>query len=41
MANFRKDSLKFDRMNYDIWKEKMKTNFLCMGVGYWLITRTT
>ena len=39
MENFRKESLIFDGVNYDSWKEKMKTNFLCMGLGYWLITK--
>ena len=40
MANlFRKDSLKFDGTNYDSWKDKMKTHLLCMGPGYWLITK--
>ena len=36
---FRKDSLKFDRTNYDRWKEKMKTHLLCMGLGYWILTK--
>ena len=41
MANmFRKDSLKFDGTNYDSWKEKMKTHLLCMGLGYWILTKS-
>ena len=40
MENFRNKSLKFDGINYDSWKEKMKTHLLCMGSGYWLIIKT-
>ena len=36
---FKKDSLKFDGTNYDSWKEKMKTHLLCMGLGYWILTK--
>ena len=36
---FKKDSPRFDRANYDSWKEKMKTHLLCMGPGYWLLTK--
>ena len=36
---FRKDSPGFDGANYDSWKEKMKTHLLCMGLGYWLLTK--
>ena len=36
---FRKDSLKFDGKNYDSWKEKKKTHLLCMGMGYWILTK--
>ena len=39
MASFRKESLRYDGVNCDSWKEKMKTHFLCMGLGYWLITK--
>lgn len=39
VSHFRKDSPKFDGVNYDSWKEKMKTHLLCMGPGYWLITK--
>ena len=35
----RKDSLKFDGTNYDIQKEKMKSHLLCMGLGYWILTK--
>lgn len=38
-GHFRKESPKFDGVNYDSWKEKTKTHFLCMGPGYWLMTR--
>ena len=38
MASFRKESPKFDGVNYDSWKEKMKVHLLCLGPGYWLIT---
>ena len=34
-----KYSLKFYGKNYDSWKEKMKTYFLCMGLGYWILTK--
>ena len=37
--SFRKDSPKFDGVNYDSWKENMKTHFLCMALGYWMITK--
>ena len=37
---FRKDNLRFDGANYDSWKEKMKTHLLCMGLGYWLLTKS-
>ena len=36
---FKKESSKFDGTNYDSWKDKMKTHLLCMGPGYWLITK--
>ena len=36
---FRKDSPKFDGTNYDRWKDKKKTHLLCMGPGYWLVTK--
>lgn len=39
VRNFRKNSLKFDGTNYGYWKEKIKTHFLCIGLGYWLITK--
>ena len=38
---FRKDSMKFDRTNYDSWKENMKTHFLCGGPRYWILKKTT
>ena len=37
---FRKYSLKFYGINYDNWKEKMKTHMLCMGPGYWILTKS-
>ena len=39
MNIFRKDSPRFDGANYDDWKEKMKTHLLCMGLGYWILTK--
>ena len=36
---FRKNSPKFDGTNYDSWMDKMKTRLLCMGPGYWLLTK--
>lgn len=36
-GHFRKESPKFDGVNYDSWKDKMKKHLLCMGPGYWLI----
>ena len=38
---FREKSLKFDGTNYDSWTDKMRTHLLCMGLGYWLITKAT
>lgn len=40
MNLFRKDSPRLDGANYDSWKEKMKTHLLCMGSGYWLLTKS-
>ena len=37
---FRKGGPKFDATNYDSWKEKMKTHLLCMGLGYWILTKS-
>ena len=37
---FKKDSLNFDGRNYDSWKENMKTHLLCMGLGYWILTKS-
>ena len=37
---FKKDSLKFDGTNYDSQKDKVKTHLLCMGLGYWLLTKS-
>ena len=37
--HFRKESLKIDGVNYDSWKQKMKSHLLCMGPGYWLIIK--
>ena len=39
MEAFIKESSRFYGINYDNQKEKMKTHFLCMGLGYWLITK--
>ena len=39
MNIFKKDSPRFDGANYDSWKEKMKTRLLCMGLGYWILTK--
>ena len=36
---FRKESPRFDGTNYDNQKDKMKTHLLCMGPGYWLVTK--
>ena len=38
---FRKESPKFDGTNYDNWKDKMKTHLLCMGPGYWHVTKVS
>ena len=38
---FRKESPRFDGTNYDSWKDKMKTHLLCMGLGYWLVNKTS
>ena len=37
---FRKDTPRFDGAKYDSWKEKMKTCLLCMGLGYWILTKS-
>lgn len=39
MNMFRKDSPKFDGINYGSQKEKMKTHLLCMGLRYWILTK--
>ena len=36
---FKKDSHRFDGVNYDSWKENMKTNLLCMGPEYWFLMK--
>ena len=36
---FRKDSPRFYGIKYDSWKEKMNTHLLCMGLGYWILTK--
>ena len=42
MANmFRKESPKFNGTNYESQKDKMKTHVLCMGLGYWLVTKAS
>ena len=38
---FTKDSPKFDGKNYDSWKGKMKTHLLCMGPGFWILTKSS
>ena len=38
---FRKESPKFDGTNFDSWKDKIKTHLLCMGLGYWLVTKVS
>ena len=37
---FKKESPKFNGTNYDSQKDKMKTHLLCIGLGYWLVTKT-
>ena len=37
---FRKDSPRFYGVNYDRWKEKMKTHFLYVGSSYWILTKS-
>ena len=37
---FRKDSLKFDGINYYSWKEKIKIHLFGMGPRYWILTKT-
>ena len=41
MNLFRMESPKFDGTNYDSLNDKMKTHLLCMGPGYWLVTKTS
>ena len=38
---FIKKNPRFDGINYDSWKDKMKTHILCMGPGYWLVTKAS
>ena len=38
MVAFKKESLKFDGINYDSWKEKMKTHMLCIDPKLWQVT---
>ena len=37
---FRKDSPRFYGANNESWKEKMKTHLLCMGLRYWILTKS-
>lgn len=39
IGHFRLENPKFDGVNYDNWKEKMKNHLLCMGTRYWLMTK--
>lgn len=40
MAGYlRKEIPMFDGLNYDKWKEKIKTHFLYMGTWYWTMTQ--
>ena len=41
MNPFKMESPRFNGTNYDSWKDKMKTHLLCMGLGYWLVTKTS
>ena len=38
-SHFIKDSPKFDGVNNDMWKEKIKRHLLCMGLGYSILTK--
>ena len=38
---FRKESPRFDGTNHNSWKDKIKTHPLWMGLGYWLVTKTS
>lgn len=38
-SHFKIVNPKFHGVNYDSWKEKMKTCFLCMGPRYWLMRK--
>ena len=38
-SQFKKDSLKFDRFNYDNCEERMMTYLLCISLGYQLVTK--
>ena len=37
----KKESPRFDGTNYDSQKDKIKTHLLCMGPGYWLLTKVS
>jgi len=38
--SYKKDSLKFDGTNFNLWKGCMKCHLKCMGMAYWTIVIT-
>lgn len=36
---FKNDSLRFDGMNYTLWKSQMQVHLICIGEEYWKITK--
>ena len=39
MAYYKKKSPKFHGENFDNWKNKMRTQLICMGIDHWMITK--
>lgn len=39
MGSHRKDSPKYDGMNYENWKNKTRNHTIYIGFEYWLITK--
>lgn len=36
---YKKDSLRFDGINYSLWKIQMECHLRCIGKDYWKITK--
>jgi len=40
MSTYKKDSPRFDGLNFTAWKSCMECHIQCMGYQYWNITST-